>query len=170
MIVMIRQQTKRWGGLIAAGLLMSLWLVGCQPSPQSELQRHQSTWQAQEIDSYEITVFYSSLWILQTYHLTVQNGEVIAHSTECQPSLLSFDGTCEPEPYEPDAFTVPGLFALVDGYVTRETSSKYNDGEQMTVIYDEQYGFPQSIMYRNPEITDSDFAYEVQAFVVGNGR
>lgn len=133
---------------------MTILAAACQPASDAQADK----WAAQNITSYQIQVTEISLWNIQTHTVTVKDGVITEEFATCQPSLLSFDGTCQIEPYEAENFTVPGLFALAQRFMEQD------NGEWTTITYNETYYFPTDISYNNPDIYDEEVSWRVDLF------
>lgn len=133
---------------------MIILAAACQPASDAQADK----WAAQNITSYQIQVTEISLWNIQTHTVTVKDGVITEEFATCQPSLLSFDGTCQIEPYEAENFTVPGLFALAQRFMEQD------NGEWTTITYNETYYFPADIAYNNPDIYDEEVSWRVDSF------
>ena len=130
------------------------------PWPQTPLEQAESRWKQQGIASYRIEVSaFRSIHHAQFYHITVQDGVVVDQSASCTPAPLEF-GKCKVEPFEAEAYTVPGLFAK---------ASSLLEGDYKTwgkVSFDPTYGFPSQISYNHPNAVDEDWSWSVTSFEV----
>lgn len=144
-----------------------MWLVsGCgyleQTGLGSETDQAQEIWRQHDIESYTIEVrVIQSVWSAQTYKITVVNGEVVSNSAECIPGPAK-TSECEVAEYDPQDYTVPGLFAIA------RSESQKSEGQFTTIKYDPTYGFPTRISYDDPEVFDEDRSWKVLSFEVGN--
>lgn len=124
----------------------------------SVLNLAEELWYSQEITHYYIKVRHvQSIWHLQTYSMEVST-DLITHSASCIPAPVE-NGTCEvEEAYDPENFTIEGLF---------KTARRLLNGENVKwtkVEYDPDYGFPIGIRYDHPDILDEDSTWTVLEF------
>jgi len=124
-----------------------------------ELQAARNTWDQQNISNYRISLRHiQSVWHAQVYELTVSKEE-IDHSAVCIPAPVE-GGECEIQSYDPEDYTVSGLFEKA-AYLLSGTQSPW-----VQIEYDPRYGFPSSITLDNPELIDEDNAWTVTGFEV----
>jgi hypothetical protein len=144
-------------------LIVLCLLAGCQKasSPlKQEIAAAQAKWTQHHINDYAIQVAYGqSIFHYQIHVLTVRNGEVVEQSARCQPAPIE-GRECKVQPFEADHYTVAGLFSKA------RDSAELKDSEYIEITFDESYGFPKSIAYRNPKITDGDWGIWVLSFSV----
>lgn len=138
-------------------------LAGCyvDASLERRLQEAESQWRAQEIYSYQIEVAHGhSTWHYQIHTIVVSNGQVIDASATCvtAPVEAAIGGECEVEPYDPKAYTVPGLFA------TANTLAEAHGPEGLEIEFHESYGFPTRITFDLPNLIDEDQVWRVKVF------
>ena len=130
------------------------------PWPQSPIEEAESRWQQQGIASYRIEVsVFRSIHHAQSYQITVQDGAVVDQSASCIPAPLEF-GKCKVEPFEADAYTVPGLFAKASSMLQESYKT------WCKVSFDPTYGFPSQISYNHPDMVDEDWGLSVASFEV----
>lgn len=129
-------------------------------TPASQLDKAERQWQDQQITSYKIEVFeIRSIWHAQYQTITVENGVITDQSARCVPA--PFEGqTCEVQPFNPEDFTVPGLFAKA--HAVSETGAP----DFVTIRYDDNYFYPMQISFNDPEIVDEDWSWAVTSFEV----
>lgn len=143
------------------GIALLLQATGLfdQAQLNAQISTEERTWQAQGVGDYRIEVrVISSIWHAQTYSITVQDNQVVAHESSCIPA--PFEGReCETRDYDPADFTVEGLFAIA-GVMAQRYSN------HTTIRYDERYHFPLTIGYNDPQILDEDAHWEVLSFEV----
>lgn len=139
-------------------LLLLIFLSACTPT--SQLDEAERQWQAQQIASYKIEVLeINSIWHAQYQSLTVENGVITEQTARCTPA--PFEGqTCEVQPFDPEAFTVPGLFAKARAVTATA------DADSFTIRYDDTYFYPMQISFNDPEIVDEDWSWAVTSFEV----
>lgn len=143
-----------------------IWLVaGCASFEQSTLisaiDQAEETWQQQGVESYMIEIMiFNSVWNAVSYKITVVNDEVVSESAECIPGLAQI-GECEVAQYNPQDYTVPGLFAIARSEIQK------TEGEFTEIEYEPTYGFPTKISYDDPEVYDEDRSWSVVSFEVG---
>ncbi len=146
-------------------LLTTLWLTGCDggSSLSAEITRGESKWQTQGIPSYVIEVSHGSgTWHYQTHTITVQNGEVIDASATCvdAPMETALGQKCEVQAYDPEDYTVLGLFKLAWAHF------EVFPTENLEIEFDPAYGFPTTIRYDDPDIVDDDQYWGVRSFEI----
>lgn len=131
------------------------------PQSQTAVEQAERRWQQQGIASYRIEVLViRSIWHAQSYQITVQDGVVVDQSASCIPAPIEA-GKCKVEPFQADAYTVPGLFA--------KASSLFQDDSAKTwgkISFDPTYGFPNLISFNNPNAMDDDWSWRVTSFEV----
>ena len=143
-------------------LLVFLLLGACTvpgPSePVAQITSKQSQWQAKQIRSYRISVLkVQAVFHAQTNTITVQDGQVVAQSAICTPAPIETRG-CEVQAFDPNEFTVDGLFATALKYAP--ASAKY----QLRVTFDETFFFPAFISIDQKELLDDEGVWRVVAF------
>jgi hypothetical protein len=143
---------------LALAALLAAFLAACR----SELESAQERWAEAGVESYTIVVrLVEGPWHLQDHTVTVQDGQVVESSATCIPSLFE-NGQCEVDPFVPDDFTVAGLFAAA-----AQMSEDY--GRSTTITFDEQYGYPATVRYDDPNIADEELYWQVTAFTPEDG-
>ena len=157
-----------WPGSFFLVLMLLLPLIGCTPAPtpgfigptsdpawstpKNKIERAERKWNSKGISSYRIRVRVWGFWDQQEYTLIVRDGKVVDSSSSCVP-----DGSSEPcctACFEPEDFTVPGLFANA-----RDKASLSK------ITFDPYYGFPSTISYNNTAIADEEQEWNVLEFV-----
>jgi hypothetical protein len=139
-------------------------LVACAvpgPSePAAQITLRQQQWNAQDIRNYRISVLkVQSIWHAQTNTLTVADGNIIDQSAVCTPA--PFEGrSCTVQAFDPEEFTVPGLFATALKYAPE--SAKH----QLRVTFDEKLHYPTTISRDDPNATDDDTLWRVTSFEI----
>jgi hypothetical protein len=148
-------------------LLMTILLAGCQgilPRGRTVIQKQideaETKWLAVEPGQYYITVDDISLWHWQTYHLTVVDGAVTDHAASCTPAPIEYHD-CEVVPYDPEEFTIPGLFLRARSLAL---TARENPGFRLEISFNPDFHFPRKIVYGNPRAIDSDGSVVVQSF------
>ncbi|MFN2144605.1 MAG: DUF6174 domain-containing protein [Anaerolineales bacterium] len=144
-------------------LLAILWLTSCDggSSLSADITRGESKWQSQDIQNYIIEVAHSAgTWHYQTHTITVQNGEVIDASATCivAPMETALGQECEVQAYDPEDYTIPGLFKLAWAHFENFPT------QNLEVEFDPDYGFPTAIRYDDPDILDDDQYWGVKSF------
>jgi hypothetical protein len=144
-------------------LLLSLFflflsLSACTTTPKSQLTRAKKIWEETGINNYRISVqVVQSIWHLQIYNLTIENGLVIGSDASCIPA--PYEGReCTIKSFDPDEFTIPALFSMAE-YKLKSQSSKW-----LKITYDPDYGFPDRISFNDPDSLDEDWSYQVISF------
>jgi hypothetical protein len=129
-------------------------------SATRSLDQREQAWLEREIDDYRIEVLVvRSVWHAQSHRLTVRNGQVQEATADCIPAPTEA-GTCEVEEFDPEEYTVAGLFREAQAQVQSEFA------QWVSIAYDPGYGFPQQISYNHPDIIDEDWSWRVTAFEV----
>jgi hypothetical protein len=148
---------------LSVGLLLSLFflilsLSACTTTPKSQLTRGEKSWEETGINKYQISVqVVQSIWHLQVYNLTIENGLVIDSNTSCIPA--PYEGReCKIKSFDPDEFTIPALFSFADHQIQSQPS------KWLKITYDPEYGFPNLISFNDPDILDEDWSYQVISF------
>lgn len=134
--------------------ILLLSLLGC--TTQSELERAEAKWEHQDIQSYRIQVQVGGFWSMHNYLVIVRDGKVVDSSSTCivAPGQLE---PCQAAPFDPEQFTVPGLFAIARAQLA-------SSDEWTTVEYDARYGYPMSIRYDQPQLADEEQIWSVLEF------
>jgi Family of unknown function (DUF6174) len=148
-------------GIVLMGGLASYALMN-KPQPPTllaQIDQTEQKWQAQHIARYRIQVQHvESIWHLQVYTITVEDGNVVAQSATCSPAPME-GHECKVHPFDANDYTVAGLFA------TARSAAKSTRGG-VTVTFDQTRGFPQSISSAPPDLVDADNSWRVLAFDV----
>lgn len=139
-------------------LLIILSFNACTTGPKSQLTTSEKLWKESGINHYQISIqVVQSIWHLQIYNLTVENGLVIDSSASCIPA--PYEGReCTIKTYDPDDFAIPALFSMAEHQINSQ-SSKW-----LKVTYDPDYGFPDLISFNDPDSLDEDWSYQVISF------
>lgn len=148
------------------GLIVIVGFTGCdlikplQPRIlQAQIGFAEQRWQAQHITGYRIQVQQmSSIWHLQRYTITVQNGDVVDQSATCIPAPME-GRECKIRPFAAEDYTVPGLFERARSMAQSTTGG-------VTITFDPTYGFPSSIDSAPPNVVDGDQSWRVISFEV----
>lgn len=135
-------------------LVLFLSLLGC--TALNELERAEAKWEREGIRGYSILVEVGGFWHMQRYAVVVRDGEVVDSSTTCIVAPGE-SPPCQAAPFDPEEFTVPGLFAIARAQLA-------SSEEWTTVEYDTKYGYPRSIRYDNPQIADEEQIWNVLEF------
>ncbi len=140
---------------IAFGLLTPF------PSPAADLTAQLATaeqqWAAQGIASYRIEVRRASFAASETISLTVQAGQVVSNVVVgCRSAELG--PACRTAQYQLDRYTVSGLFA------TAHSLADNGDRQYAKMRFDLTYGYPTSISYDNPDVSDEEWGIGVLSF------
>ncbi len=147
---------RMWRAVAACWLLGMAWLASCRP--MSTIDRQEEKWRSQHIADYRIRVLaVNSIWHAETRAVTVRGGVVTDHSAACIPAPLE-SGSCAAHAYDPQDFTVEGLFAQA------RAELRVDGGRHTRVEYDPACGFPLVIAYDYPGIVDEDRITRVTAF------
>jgi len=141
--------------LLMASLACSL-LTG-----NDQLNQAEKKWGKQGIHSYTIQVRQSeALWHTQVQTIIVRDDKVVDSSAECIADAGSPAGTCKLDPFDPNAYTVAGLFAEA------QTDLSGQNSRWMKVSYDPKLGYPTQIAYNNPLILDGGWSWDVVKFEI----
>ncbi len=117
----------------------------------------ESDWLVKNIGDYRIVVTTSSLWHIQTHTILIRFGELGEATATCTPAPLE-SGSCAVSDFDPQTFTVPGLFAQA------RAVAQTDEGRWTAITFDPLYGFPNQISYTNPTLNDADFTWRVDEF------
>ncbi|NDJ75169.1 MAG: hypothetical protein GYB65_02830 [Chloroflexi bacterium] len=115
-------------------------------------------WQRHAIRHYTLMVEHRDAnFRAETHTLTVANGRVIAYAVDC---TLPSDSACDPADFDPDAYTVPGLYATAMRLARERSSGDW----RFTLRTDSNDGHPLRISVFNTELADSGESWEVVTF------
>jgi hypothetical protein len=129
-----------------------------QESLLKQIDEAQAQWQAQEINSYRIEVLaVRATWHAQFHQITIRDEQVVDESASCTPAPAEL-GECEVEPFDAQDYTVPALFALA------RTKARADQAQHTRITFDPSYGFPNLILFGEPEIVDGGAVWRVTAF------
>ena len=166
-------------------VLWALLLIGCRPSlsmptptrelsPSTEvptptalptlsqrINEAENLWNAQGIADYRIEVGVGSAWSSYVYTIAVADGEVADASAICLYEDAYGSDCPPPDTFDPEAFTVPGLFARLRSYVGTDAEG------WIEVTFDDQTGYPQKFTYDEPESIDEEWGWNVKTFEPG---
>jgi hypothetical protein len=139
-------------------LFLLLSLSACTTTPKSQLTRGEKIWEEAGIKNYQISIqVVQSIWHLQIYNLTVENGLVIDSNASCIPA--PYEGReCTEISFDPDNFTIPALFSMAEKQIKSQQS------KWLKIEYDQDFGFPNIISFNDPDILDEDWSYQVILF------
>lgn len=152
---MKKLELKKYRLLISVFLTAVFLISAC--SANSKLNQAMKKWNAQGITHYRIGVWHmQSVWHLQTYEIEV-DGDQISHTASCITAPAE-SYKCEITEYDPNSFTIDGLFATAERILDKEGS------KWVQVRYNALYGYPEYIGYDHPEIWDEDVAWIVKTF------
>lgn len=145
--------------ILPSGILLLFLVSACGLLGDSGVDRAELKWKQPSVSSYRIEVLEGSIWHAQTHTITIRNNQVVESSADCVPAPAE-GGKCTVEAFDPDTFTVPGLFGTAR---TRTTSEQ---AKWMKITFDPTYGYPSQISYNNPDILDEEWSMRVTAFEV----
>jgi hypothetical protein len=120
-------------------------------------------WNRQDIDSYRIEVAYiRGVWHFQKHLITVREGQVVDSSASCldAPRETAQGTKCEVEPFDPQEYTVPGLFAKA------QSMAKEYPRREIEMVFDETYSYPALIKHSDPEVLEAIDRWRVESFEV----
>jgi hypothetical protein len=150
--------------LLVLYILTPTALAGCgSDALAAQVNRAEHRWQEQDINSYRIEVGYGrGTWHYQTHTVTVRDGQAVDWSASCvtAPMETALGKVCEVEPFDPEEYTVPGLFAKA-----RSLAEAYPE-QGVEIEFHSTYGFPSRIRYDLPDVVDEDQAWGVRSFEV----
>jgi hypothetical protein len=128
--------------------------------PLAQITSQKQHWDALNIQRYRISVLkVESIWHAQTNTITVQDGQVTDQSATCTPA--PFEGrSCEVREFDPNEFTVPGLFDVALKYAPESARN------QLRVTFDDKYHYPTTISRDEAEVTDDDVVWRVTSFEI----
>ncbi|HUW95783.1 MAG TPA: DUF6174 domain-containing protein [Anaerolineae bacterium] len=142
-------------------------LVACDLLPVTrsdqllaEIDKQEHKWLEKDVDSHRIVVSHvRSIWHAQMYDILVSEGRVVEQSASCIPAPAE-SGECQVESFDPEEYTVAGLFAVARLLAQRD------EGDWTEIEFDPTYGYPLSIAYDHPDIVDEDTYWGVRSFEV----
>jgi hypothetical protein len=133
-----------------------------EPGLGQQVEQAEEKWAEQEVKAYRIQVdVINDIWHWQRYDITVENGQVTAHSAVCYPAPAEL-GKCQVRPYEPEKFMVSALFEEAYHLAQVGHNSKY--GTEVQFQFDPIYGFPTRLSSNTPQVTDAFSMLEVKKF------
>jgi len=135
--------------VISLLLVLVLGLSAC--GSESEFQRNQKKWQAQDINHYRFTIAVSCFCPFAFVEVTyeVQNGQVVNQSIQTSPDN-PVDEAQVNEFYQPYN-TIEKVFDYVGKAV--------NEADKTTIEYDSTYGFPTDVSVDRNELATDDELY-----------
>lgn len=133
-------------------------LVSCTVSGTAEISEREAQWAEKRPAAYRIEVLHvESIWHAQTVELAVEGHEVTSASAFCTPA--PFEGSaCEVQPYDPDDFTVEGLF------LTARALTEGPGADHGSIRFDDEFGYPVFISFDDPDLYDEDTLWRVTRF------
>jgi hypothetical protein len=143
-------------------VLLSLVLASCTvpgPSePVAQIKSRQNQWRQKNIRRYRIAVLkIQSIFHAQTNTLVVEDGKVVEQSATCIPA--PYEGReCKIQEFDPNEFTVEGLFNTALKYAPESASTK------LVVTFDDTYHFPTTISRDNEIAIDDEAFWRVESF------
>jgi hypothetical protein len=124
------------------------------------LHEAEALWQTSGPGSYRIEVRAGSAWELNTYTVTVRNGEIADAEVRCDPGMTGMTNCPEDAAAAAADFTVPGLFAQA------QRTIDYGNGRWLAVQFDAATGYPLSMYFDDPDILDEQWFVTVLSFEV----
>ena len=135
-------------------LLLCILLTGCTGSELvHQIDRAEQKWNRMGIDNYSIQVQAGGWWYLHNYTVVVREGKVVSYFSTCVEAPAQIE-PCKVSPFDPEDFTVPGLFA----------AARTGPEEFTTVTFHPEYGFPLTIRYDDPQLADEEQLWSVLEF------
>jgi hypothetical protein len=119
---------------------------------EAEIDGAEKRWNGRHISSYTIQVQEWSWWHVQNYTVVVRDGKVTNSSSTCG-SAPGADSPCDLYNFDPNNFTVPGLFVAAREW-----------GMKDMVTFSHDFGFPLTIDYDTPGIADDERGLKVLEF------
>jgi len=155
-----------WLGILTLGILFLAGYLALSAFSGTglirQIEQAEQKWTEQEVKAYRIQVDeINAIWHWQRHDITVENGQVTAHSAVCYPAPAEL-GKCKVLPYEPESFMVFALFEKAYRLAQAGKNSKYQT--QIQFQFDPTYGFPTRLSSNTPEATDSFSLLEVKMF------
>jgi len=146
-----------WGLLLG---LLFLSLACSLVAGNAALTQAEKKWKDRGVTNYTIEVRdIHSIWHAQIQKITVRDGKVVESSADCLRAPV--DGqACKLEDFDPNMYTVPGLFSLA------HSQMKSQEAKWTKITYNQDYGYPESIGYDDPQIMDEDWGVIVSRFEV----
>jgi len=143
-------------------LLLFVAPIGCTvpgPSePVAQIAFRQNQWQQHNIRHYRISVMKTqATFHTQTNTITVQDGQITDQTATCTPAP-SEGRECKVRPFDPEEFTVEGLFKTALKYAPE--SAKY----QLRVTFDDTYSYPTTISRDEKKLVDDENFWRVISF------
>jgi hypothetical protein len=146
--------------ILACGILLFFLFSACGLLGGSGVDQAELKWRQQSVASYRIEVLeVNSIWHSQAYTITIRNGQIVDSSTHCVPAPAE-GGKCKVEAFDPNTYTVPGLFGAARARAADEQA------KWLKITFDSTYGYPNQISYDNPDILDEDWLVRVTTFEV----
>jgi hypothetical protein len=134
------------------------------PTLGQRIDEAESLWNAQEIADYQIEVGVGSAWSSYVYTIAVAGGEVANASAICLYED-AFGSDCPPpDTFDPEEFTVRGLFTRLQSYVGTEAENF------IEVRFDDETGYPQKFSYDEPDSIDEEWGWNVKTFEPGSNQ
>ncbi len=134
---------------------LSIILAGCGRA--NELASARMQWASTGPEDYSLTVRHTqSVWHSQSITVTVIDGK-ISHSAKCTPAPTE-GKTCEVIPYNPEVFTVEGLFQTADRLLAGDLAKHVN------IEYESTLGYPTFIRLDDPDVIDEEQFWKIVAF------
>lgn len=143
-------------------------MVACterKPDTSSDvLRQNQEKWQEKKIIDYTLEVMVvNSIWHVQKYSLTVNNGSLINSNVVCSPAPMEF-GSCTIQAFEISDYQIQGLFGKAKEMLESDSSA------YTKIEYDPDFGFPAEIIYDDPSVVDEDWSWRVISFMQIPGK
>ena len=119
---------------------------------EAAMDRAEKRWNNKHISSYTIQVQEWSWWHMQNYTVVVRDGKVTNSSSTCGQAPGA-DSPCDVYNFDPNNFTVPGLFAAAREW-----------GMKDMVTFSREFGFPSTIDSDIPQLADDKRGLKVFEF------
>jgi hypothetical protein len=125
-----------------------------------QLEEAEALWKTHAVGSYTITAYNGRPLSSLEPTISVIDGEVAESSAVCWLYTMS-KRDCVPPPFDPETYTVPGLFDMVRDVL------KYSDAAFIKQLeFDPTYGYLIQINYDDPQIGNDEWWITVEQFEV----
>src|SRR6476469_2722786 len=125
--------------------------ISVQQQFQSKIKIAEQTWAAKRITDYRIEVSYFPEYFADkpVFEVIVKSSKPIQKSVIITPSPTNHGTHITPLVFDPNEYTVQGLFSIAKNQIQTLTSDKTLD-----ITFDSIYGFPTMIKIEPNEYTD----------------
>jgi hypothetical protein len=126
---------------------------GATTITSDELAQMEQQWNDQRITSYRMSLLIKGSFVTEQWSITVQGGQVSSAtclSDRCSQYTL----------VDHASHTVAGLF--------ERTRAALRDGDEIAIVADSTYHFPQQLKIATPHVADAQIGFEITAFEPGS--